>query len=338
MKLINVAVIGLGYWGPNLVRNFLKIPGVRIVTVCDLLKKNLKKISISFPSVKTTNNYKQIINDKTIDLVAIATPLKTHFLLAKNALLANKHVLIEKPMTQTSKDAGELISIANKMQKIIMVGHTFVYSEAIKKIKRVIDREELGKIYYYDSTRINLGLIQQDTNVIWDLAPHDFSILSYILKEKPLSLRAIGSKFLQKNYEEVAHIIIKYKKNITAYINLSWLSPVKIRTIMIGGNKKMILYNDIEPSEKIRIYDKNVTISPSKITPFSPAYRSGNIVIPYLEQNESLLNQLNHLVDCIRNKKQPISDGIAGLTVVRLLEACDKSLKTNSEVNLTSLY
>lgn len=338
MKIINVAVIGLGYWGPNLVRNFIKIPGVRVVTVCDLLKKNLNKISISFPSVKTTNNYKQIINDKTIDLVAIATPLKTHFLLAKNALLANKHVLIEKPMAQTSEEAEELISIANKMQKIIMAGHTFVYSEAVKKIKRIIDREELGKIYYYDSTRINLGLIRQDTNVIWDLAPHDLSILNYIFSVKPLSLQVFGSSYVNKKREELAHLIIRFQDNISAHIHISWLSPLKIRTIFIAGSKKMIAYNDMEPSEKIRIYDKNVTIPPSKITPFSPAYRSGDVVIPNLEQNEPLFNQLSHLIDCIKNKKQPISDGIAGLTVVRLLEACDKSLKTNSEVNLISLY
>lgn len=335
MSIINVAVIGLGYWGPNLIRNFVKIPEVKVVTLCDILDKNLKNISISFPYIKTTKNYKDIIKDRNIDLVAIATPLETHFLLAKQGLLANKHVLIEKPMVKTSKQAEELIQIAKNNKRLIMVGHTFIYSEAIKKIKQIIVKKELGKIYYYDSTRVNLGLIQQDTNVIWDLAPHDLSILNYIFSAKPLSLQAFGSSYINKKREELAHLIIKFQDNISAHIHISWLSPLKIRTIFIAGSRKMILYNDIEPSEKIRIYDKNVTISPSRITPFSPDYRSGDVIIPNLEQNEALFNQLSHLIDCIRNKKQPITSGTEGLQVVRLLEACDISLKTKFEVKLS---
>jgi len=334
MKKINVAVVGLGYWGPNLVRNFLKIPDVRVVAVCDLFEKNLNKISTTFPLIKATKNYKYIINDKTIDLIAIATPLKTHFLLAKNALLANKHVFIEKPMTETSKQGEELIRIAENNKKLIMVGHTFVYTEAVRKIKQIIGKRKLGKIYYYDSTRINLGLIQPDTNVIWDLAVHDLSILNYIFPAKPVSLLAFGSSYINKQHAELAHLIIKFQNNISAHIHVSWLSPLKIRKILIGGSKKMIVYDDIEPSEKIRVYDKNVTIHPSKITPFSPAYRNGDVVIPHLEQNEALYNQLYHLIDCIRNRRQSLTDGKEGLKIVKLLEACDVSLKSNSEVIL----
>lgn len=335
MKIVNVAIVGLGYWGPNLLRNFLKIPGVNVTRICDINEKNLKKISKSFPWLKTTKVFKNILNDKKIDLVAISTPLETHFSLAKQSLLANKHVFIEKPMTGTSVQGEELIKIAKNKNKLIMVGHAFVYSEAIKEIKKYFDKKELGRIYYYDSTRINLGIIQSESNVIWDLAPHDLSIINYLFPEKPLSLFAFGSSYIYKKQEELAHIIIKFENNISAHIHVSWLSPIKIRKILISGSKKMITYDDVEPSEKVKIYDKNISMPVSKITPFSPLYRSGNVTIPHLGQNETLFNELYHLISCIRNKKQPITNGEEGLKVVKLLEACDKSLKTNSKVTLS---
>lgn len=333
MKRIKIGVIGLGYWGPNLVRNFRKIPGVEIILAADLKKENLKKIHIDFPSIKTTNEYKKILKDESIDAVVIATEVKSHYRLVKETLSSGKHVLVEKPMTKTSNEAKELIALSKNRKKLLMVGHTFVYSNAVRKIKEIITSNDLGTIYYYDSMRINLGLIQKDSNVIWDLAPHDLSILNYILKQKPLTLAAFGSSHLHYSHEEMAHVFITYENNITAHIHVSWLSPVKIRTVLIGGSKKMIVYDDINPSEKIKIYDKGVLLSRSKVTPFSPAYRSGNVVIPQIDQAEPLYNEVYHFIDCIRNNKKPITDGEAGLEVVSLLEATDRALQTKREVH-----
>lgn len=332
MKTINVAVIGLGYWGPNLVRNFSKIPGVQVIYGCDLIEKNLQNTAVSFPFIKPTNDYRNVLQDPRIDLIAIATPVSTHYALAKDALLAGKHVLIEKPMTRTSEEGKDLIKIATKSSRMIFVDHTFVYSAAVQKIKEILSKNRLGDVYYYDSTRINLGLLQSDINVIWDLAPHDFSILRYLFDATPVTLRAFGSSHVQKKHIEMAHIMITYKNLITAHIHLSWLSPVKIRTVLIGGSKKMIVYNDIEPSEKIRVYDKGILVPPSTITPFAPAYRSGSVLIPHLEQEEALYTELMHVIDCLRFHKRPLTDGQNGLTVVKLLEASDRSIRENAEV------
>jgi len=329
-----VAVIGLGYWGPNLLRNFLLISNVNVIYGCDIIKKNLNKLSREYPSVKFTTNFDDVLSDESIDLVAIATPLSTHFDLAKKALNANKHVLLEKPMVSNSKEAKFLIALAKKKNKILMVGYTFIYSEPIKKIKQIIKSNQLGRIYYFDSNRINLGLIQKDINVIWDLACHDFSILNYLFNQKPTYVQTFGSKFINNKHVEIAHIIIRYKKDITAHINVSWLSPVKIRSILIGGSKKMISYDDISPNEKIKMYEKSIKLSKSKITPFSPAYRSGDVIIPYMPQTEPLKNELEHLVNCVKNNKRPITDGEMGLEIIKLLEATDKSLKLKSEVKI----
>lgn len=331
---VKVAVVGLGYWGPNLLRNFSLIKNVEVVYGCDLIKSNLDKLKPIYPLVKFTSDFETIIKDKTIDAVAIATPVSTHYDLAKKALKAKKHVLLEKPMTSTSRQAKELIRLSKTNKKILMIGYTFVYSEPVKKIRKLIDRNQLGKIFYYDSTRINLGLLQKDMNVIWDLACHDLSILNFIFSNKPKSVQAFGSKFINgKNYE-IAHLIISYEGNITAHINVSWLSPVKIRSTLIGGSKKMIVYDDISPNEKIKIYNKNVKLVPNKITPFAPAYRSGDVLIPHINQTESLYNELIHLVDCIRNNKKPLTSGEEGLKILKLLEASNKSLKLKSSVKL----
>lgn len=333
-KNIKIAIVGLGYWGPNLLRNFVSISGAKVMYGCDLIKENLNKLEKSFQAVKFTSNFEDILIDKSVDVIAIATPLRTHYDLAKKSLEAKKHVLIEKPMTSTSREADDLIKIAQKNKRIIMVSYPFVYSEPIKKIKKLINGGALGKIYYYDSTRINLGLLQTDMDVLWDLACHDLSILSSLFSKKPVSVQSFGSKFINNINDEIAHVIIKYENNMTAHINVSWLSPVKIRSILIGGSKQMIVYDDISPNEKVRIYEKSIKLNHSEITPFSPAYRSGDVVIPYLPQNESLKNELEHLLDCIRNNKQPITDGKMGLEIVKLLEACDKSLELKSEVKI----
>ena len=331
---INIAVVGLGYWGPNLLRNFFHIPDVNVVYGCDLIENNLSKLSSDYPSVKFTTKFDEVLNDKSIDLVAIATPLSTHFELAKRALNADKHVLLEKPMVSNSQEAEYLINLSKEKNKILMVGYTFIYSEPVKKIKQVISTNQLGNIYYFDSSRINLGLLQKDINVIWDLACHDLSILNYLFSKKPIYIQAFGSKFINNKHEEIAHIIITYEGNITAHINVSWLSPVKIRSILIGGSKKMISYDDISPNEKVRIYEKSIKLNHSKLSPFSPAYRSGDVLIPYIPQTESLRNELEHLVDCVKNNKQPITNGEMGLEIIKLLEATNSSLKSKSEVKL----
>lgn len=334
MKKIHGAVVGLGYWGPNLVRNFLKVPDVQIKKVCDISPKIRDKFAKDYPQIPVTPHYDEILTDPEIDFVAIATPLKTHFFLGKQALSADKHLLIEKPMTQTSNEAKQLIRLAEKKRKILMVGHTFIYSDAIQKIKKAILNKSFGKMLYFDSTRINLGRLQADANVIWDLAPHDLSILSYLLSDVPIKIQAMGSSHISKDNIEIAHIFLTYKNNITAHIHVSWLSPVKIRNIFIGGSNQMILYNDIEPSEKVRIYNKNITLSKEEITPFAPAYRSGTVVIPPINQTEALQTQLSHFIMCIRKNKLPLTHAGEGLKVVELLEAIDSALKKGSQIVL----
>lgn len=333
MKKNKVAVIGVGYWGPNIIRNFLKIPSIKVKYACDLDPVKLAKILEDYPMVTPTKNYNEILSDENIDIIAIATPLATHYPLAKKALENGKHVFLEKPMAQTSSQARNLIRLAKKNKKTLMIGHTFLYSSAIKTIKKYIENKRLGKIYYYDSTRINLGGVQSDTNVLWDLAVHDLSILSYIFKSKPKSVYVAASKHTGDLYYDIAHIFLKYPNNITAHIHTSWISPVKVRSIFIGGNKGMITYNDIEPTEKIKLY-KNDSQPVKDISPFSPAFRKGEIIIPKLSQQETMHTQLSYLVSCIKKNKKPISDGIQGLEVIKLLEACEQSAKKNKEIIL----
>ena len=335
MNVVNIALIGVGYWGPNILRNLLTCSNINVSVVCDLKNSNLQKVKKTHPFIHTTQDIQEILQNKSIHAVIIATPVSTHFDIAKLVIKAKKHVLIEKPMTQTSTQARELILLSKKNNVIVMAGHTFVYTEAVKKIKELIDKKELGEIYYFDSTRINLGLLQQDTNVIWDLAPHDLSILAHIFRQKPLSIQAFASSHVNKRVEEMAHIFIEYGKNMSAHIHVSWLSPVKIRTILVGGRKKMIVFNDIEPSEKVRLYDKNVSLPKSKVTPFAPAYRGGSVIIPHLEQKEALKNELEHFADCIIKNKKPITDAVTGLRTVRLLELIEKALKTKTAVKVT---
>lgn len=333
MKQINVAVVGLGYWGPNIVRNLLKIPNVSQVYGCDIQKDKLDSIKKSFPNVRTTNKFDSLLKQEDLDAVIIATPINSHFRLAFKALHAGKHTLIEKPMTSSSQEARRLIKLAKRVRKTLMVGHTFVYSQAIRKIKKIIQNKELGKAYYYESTRINLGIIQSDSNVIWDLAPHDLSIINYLFPQKIISAQAFGSCFIGRDYE-LAHIFLTFKNNFSVHMNISWLSPVKIRSILIGGSKKMIAYDDIEPSEKIKIYDKGIIPPKSSITPFTPAYRSGDITIPRLDQTEALSTELYHFVDCILNHKNPNTSGADGLKVILALEAIEKAISSNKKILL----
>lgn len=332
MNKINVGVVGFGYWGPNLVRNFLSHEDIGTVVICDLSQKRLLHASKMYPHITRTDDVQTLLKDPTIDLIAIATPLSTHYHLAKRALLAGKHVLLEKPMTDSVDHSQKLISLSEKVQKKLFVGHTFVYSEPVRYLKKLLDSRSLGDIYYYDSTRINLGLLQSDTNVLWDLAPHDFSIIRYLFSEKPLWIHAVGNSFLREKVEELVHIFLQLENNILCHMQLSWLSPIKMRNIIIGGSKKMITFDDIEPVEKIKIYDKGVDLTKDDITPFLPAYRSGDIRIPSIPQKEALTNEISHFVTCITRNTTPLTGGHEGLQVVTLIAAAQKSLKTGKKV------
>lgn len=338
--MINIGIIGCGYWGPNLIRNFSQIKDCKVVYCCDLDENRLKHIKEKYPPVKTTKNYEDILKDKNIDAVAIATPVHTHFKIAKDALLSKKHVLIEKPLTDNSKDSEELIKVSRQNDRVLMVDHTFEYTPAVNKIKELIEKGELGDIFTIDMIRVNLGLFQKDINVIWDLAPHDISILNYILKSLPLSVRAIGESFIQEKIEDDARLILKYPNKVLANIHLSWLDPCKTRRTTIVGNKKMLVYEDTEPLEKIKIYDKGVTIQKNNLPKdkyydtfeeFQLVYRSGEVYSPKLASTEPLNVMCRHLIDCIQNNKTPRSDGLSGLRVVKIIETAQQSLKEDGK-------
>lgn len=332
MKEVIVAVVGAGYWGPNLIRNFSRIPSSRVTAVCDSDKKRLLPIKKAYPGIRVTEDFTSILSDKSISLVAIATPLHTHFLLAKQALLAGKNVMVEKPLTKTVAEARELVRLAKKKNLLLFSGHTYVYHTAVQKMKQLISRGKLGKIYYYEGMRANLGLIQNDANVIWDLAPHDFSILHYLFESRPVGIRVVASRFVHKEQEEVAHVFVRWKNNMMAHMYLSWLSPLKIRTVMIAGAKKMLLFDQQDPVEQLRIYDKGVKMTGSKNHVYRSSYRYGDIVVPTIEESEALYNELMHFVSCILKRKNPLTGGLEGLEVVKMLAAAEKSHRTGREV------
>lgn len=330
-----VGIIGLGYWGPNYIRNFTRFEQSEVIWCCDLSKESLKKSHKLYPQVKLTKNYNDLLNDPAVDLIAIATPPITHYEIAKAALNMNKHVLVAKPLANKSLQVYELIEIAKKKNLLLHCDVTYLYSGAIRGIKDLLNKGSLGKPLYYDSTRTNLGLIQNDINVIWDLAPHDLSIIKYFFNLKPIKISAMGSKHIgESNHEQMAHITISFENNFIAHIHISWLSPVKLRTVLIGGTKRMVLYDDIQPDEKVRIYDKNVLVSPDSITPFKPVYRSGNILIPKIDNEEALYLETIEIINQIRKKKITYDNAQLNMEITTLLEACDKSLKSNKPVYL----
>lgn len=327
---INIGLIGFGYWGPNLARNFIENEKCNLKYICDLNSEVLKKAKIKFPSVETTNDFKILLNDDSIDAVAIATPVSSHYYLAKECLLSRKNVLVEKPITDNSAQAKELIDIANSNDLILMVDHTFLFSDSVNKISEIIKDEKFGDIAYYDSSRVNLGLFQQDVNVIWDLAVHDLSIMSFLLNEKPKLVSATGHKLCNHNQYYSAFITL-YHETVIAHINVNWLSPVKIRKTLIGGVKNMVVYNDLSTSEKIKVYEKGVDISksPDDINQQLVSYRIGDIWSPNLKNSEALANEISHFVESILNNKKPKSDGDFALNIVRILESASNSIKEN---------
>ena len=323
--MLRVGVIGYGYWGPNVVRNFNAVTGAKVTAICDKRTVSLIDLCNQCPAPKVTDNPAELIDAADIDVIAVVTPVSTHFDFARRALMAGKHVFVEKPFTQTHDQAYELIELAAKKNLKIIVDHTFLYTGAVNKIKTLIDTNKLGSIYYYDSSRINLGLVQKDTNVVWDLAPHDFAILRYLIKEKPQAIQAFGKPHVSEQ-EDIAYIFVYFPKNLVAHFTVSWLSPVKVRTTMIGGDKKMLVWSDVASDEKIKIYDKGVDTNSRELL---VSYRSGDMYSPRLDPREALLAECTEFIQCINNDTRPLSDGAMGLEVVKLLEASDKSLKNN---------
>jgi len=330
--LMRVGVFGYGYWGPNVVRNLHALENCQVMTICDKNPAALKRANRVYPGVHLTTDFSEIMTCPQIDTVAIVTPVWTHFDLAKTALLNGKHVFVEKPFTSTPQQAEELIELAERKRLKIMVDHTFLFSGAVRKIRELVDNGTLGNLYYFDSTRVNLGLFQHDVNVIWDLAPHDMSIMDYIIQDKPEAVVATGGTHLNC-LADLAFITVYFPNKVVAHINVNWLSPVKVRTTLIGGEKKMLVWNDLEADEKIKVYDKGVQITNGQsVYELLVSYRSGDVWAPRVEQAEALKLELEYFIDCIRNDRTPFNDGLAGLRVVKLLEAADQSLKERGKI------
>jgi predicted dehydrogenase len=330
--MISIGVIGFGYWGPNIVRNFSSVKGARVVAVCDRSPEQLKKIAVQNPEIRIFSDTEELLKSGEIDAVAIVTPVSTHYDITRRALENGKHVFVEKPFTQNSIQAQELIEIAESKNLKIMVDHTFLFTGAVRKIKQLVDEGELGKIYYYDSVRVNLGLFQHDVNVVWDLAPHDFSIMSYLINQPPLALMASGRSHVN-SLEDIAYISVYFESNVIAHFSVNWLSPVKVRTTLIGGEKKMLVWNDLSADEKLKIYDKGVQIKNTQgIYDLLVSYRSGDMYAPKIEQAEALKLECEHFVKCVEENLIPLNNGYTGLEVVKMLEACDRSLKNNGRL------
>src|SRR5499427_2417127 len=331
--MIRVGVLGYGYWGPNIVRNFHAQEQAEVVLVCDNSLKAGERLRRVYPTIPFTTDENEILRSAKVDAVCVITPVATHYSLAKRALENGKHVFVEKPFTCSAAQAEELIELADRKNLKIMVDHTFLFTGAVKKIRQLIDEGSLGDLYYYDSLRVNLGLFQHDVNVIWDLAPHDLSIMDHLIKEKAEALVATGEKHLN-GVEDIAFITVYFPKRIIAHINVNWLSPVKVRTTLIGGERKMLVWNDLEADEKIKIYDKGVSMStnPSNLHQLLVSYRSGDMWAPQVEQIEALRAETGYFLKCVETNKTPFNDGVNGLRVVRLLEAAEKSVSRRGEL------
>lgn len=329
-----VGVIGCGYWGPNLLRNFAENEAAQLYWICDLDMKRLDSMGRRYPAARATREPKQLFADPHLDAVVIATPLFTHYRLARAALEAGKHVLIEKPFTSSSREAEELIELAERKGLTLMVDHTFIYTGAVRKIKEMVESGELGDLLYFDSVRINLGLFQRDINVVWDLAPHDLSIMDFIIGREPESVTATGSSHIEPGIENIAYVMFRFSDQFIAHFHFNWLAPVKIRRALIAGSSKMIVYDDIEPTEKIRIYDKGVTsnrleddVNKEDAYRTLVSYRTGDVWVPKLDSTEALHYMCKEFLDAINEGRRPLTDGHAGLRIVRLLEAAQRSIR-----------
>lgn len=333
--MIRVGLIGCGYWGPNYIRNFSTFSDAQITVACDLDQGKLSLLAAKYPTLKVTTTVNDILEDQDVDAIIICTPATTHYKVAKVCLEHNKHVLVEKPLTTVSSEAKELIEIAEQKKKILMVGHVFMYNSAITQIKHYLDINELGKILYIYTSRTGLGPVRNDINVCWDLAPHDIAILCYLLNKKPLYITANGACYIQQDNEDVVFSTIAFEQNIIANMHVSWLDPIKIRKMTIVGTKKMLIFNDIVPTEKIKIFDKGFTYEKplGDFGDFQLSLRDGDILIPKIKLSEPLTEQCLDFIDCIKNNKKPKADGEQGLFVVQIIEAINASLKNKASVH-----
>lgn len=329
---MKVGIIGYGYWGPNLLRNMTQLDDIQVAWCAELRPERRASVKKQYPAINVTERACDIFDDPSVNAVVIATPVSTHFSLAKQALEKGKHVLVEKPMTHTVAEGEELVELAQTKGLVLMVDHTFVYTGAVRRIKEIVDVGELGDLYYFDSVRVNLGLFQHDIDVLWDLAPHDLSILIYLMKEPPKYVSAVGSDHVGAGFADLAYMVVQFENNFIAHFHVNWLSPVKIRQILIGGSRRMLVYNDMEPSEKVRVYDRGVRVTAQEsIYKTLIDYRTGDMWAPKLEMREALSIECEHFADCVRFNKVPQTDGSAGLLVVRLLEAAGKSVAAHGK-------
>lgn len=329
--MLRIGVIGYGYWGPNILRNFSALDDSRVVRLCDRDDTALAKARATFPGLETCKDHREITEAADIDAVAVVTPVSTHHALGKSALENGKHLFMEKPFTSTSAQAVELVELADRKNLVVMVDHTFLFTGVVRKVKEIYDNGEMGDLLYYDSTRVNLGLFQHDVNVIWDLAPHDFSVIDHLAGLKPLAIAASGYDHYKRNLVNIAHVTIYFEQDVIAYFNLNWLSPVKIRQTLIAGSKKMLVWDDVQPDEKLKVYDKGVEIQdPENVHQLLISYRTGDMHSPKLEPVEALRLEARYFVDCVAKGETPFNDGQAGLRIVRWLEASEESLKNGS--------
>jgi predicted dehydrogenase len=326
--MIGIGVIGYGYWGPNLVRNFAECKDASVRMVCDLRPERLAQVERRYPGVRTTTRPADVFADPAVDAVVIATPVDRHFELAMGALQAGKHVLVEKPMASTSDQASRMIDEAARRRLVLMVDHTFVYTGAVRKMRELTSEGELGDIYYYDSVRINLGLFQHDVNVLWDLAVHDLSIMDFVLQQQPVAVSATGLAHLKGRPENIAYLTMFFDGTLIAHVHANWLAPVKIRRTLLGGSRRMVVFDDLEASEKIKVYDRGISLNPSpeNVYQMLVGYRTGDMWAPQLTVTEALGIEAAHFIDCISTAAVPMTDGHAGLRVVRLLEAATESM------------
>ncbi|MBE0657320.1 MAG: Gfo/Idh/MocA family oxidoreductase [Bryobacteraceae bacterium] len=330
--MIRVGVIGYGYWGPNIVRNLNSLGCAKVVTVCDRRESALARAKQAYPGVTVTQDEAEVLNSPEIDAVAVITPVWTHYDLAEQALNNGKHVFVEKPFTSTAEQGERLVELAERKGLTIMVDHTFLFTGAVRKIKQLVDEDALGQLYYYDSMRVNLGLFQHDVNVLWDLAPHDLAIMDYVIGMEAEAVVATGAGHLN-GHADVAFMTIYFPNNVIAHLNVNWLSPVKVRTTLLGGEKKMLVWNDLEADEKLKIYDRGVKLQTTEnVYEALVSYRSGDMWSPKVEATEALKLELGYFAECIEKGERPFNDGLAGLRVVKMLEAAEGSLKRRGEV------
>lgn len=328
--MLRIGVIGYGYWGPNLVRNFYEATGAQVACVSDMRTDRLAVLNARYPAVRTTLDARELIEDPSIDAIAIATPVSTHFELAQRALQQGKHVLVEKPLASSTDQVQRLMDLARKRNLVLMVDHTFVYTGAVRKIRELVESGTLGEIYYYDSVRVNLGLFQHDVNVLWDLAVHDLSVMDYVLPFRPCAVSATGHSHVMGGTENIAYMTLFFEGSQIAHIHANWLAPVKLRRTLIGASRKMIVYDDLDQGEKVKVYDKGITLNqhqnPEKLYQMMVGYRTGDMLAPQIDQTEALRREIDHFLHCIEQREEPVTGGATGLRVVEILQAASQSM------------